>query len=138
MVNEDELATAFIAKFAASDLNAIDQYTTQTSSIGPANRLNPLSFIPSVQQTQRAQADMNAANQQAIIDQLNREAAMAYPLPPPVASIPQPSLVEEHVNVSHGKSVINEDVVNVLEKLSTNLVDINETLKSIVTIIQKT
>lgn len=137
MINEDELATAFLAKFAASDLNAIDQYTTQASSLGPANRLNPLSFIPSIQQAQREQTEISAVNQQAVIEQLNREAERMYPLPPPVASIPQLP-AESLSDASTGKSMVDENVINAIEKLSINLVDINETLKSIVAIIQKT
>ena len=136
MINDDELAIAFLAKSAANELHTIDQYTTQTSSLGPANRLNPLSFIPSIQQ---AQTESSVVNQQAVIEQLNREAAMAYPLPPPIASIPLlPSNEEYNNNTLHRKNVTDESVVNVLEKLSINLVDINETLKTVVTILQKT
>lgn len=135
MINDDELAIAFLAKSAASELHTIDQYTTQTSSLGPANRLNPLSFIPSIQQ---AQTESSVVSQQAVIDQLNREAAMAYPLPPPIVSMPQLPSNEEYNNTSHRKSATDESVVNVLEKLSTNLVVINETLKIVVTILQKT
>jgi len=138
MINDDELAIAFLAKSAANELHTIDQYTTQTSSLGPANRLNPISFIPSIQQAQQIQAGSSVVNQQAIIDQLNREAAMAYPLPPPVASIPQLPLSEEYNSTSHNSSVLDKSVINVLEKLSTNLVDINETLNTIVTVLQKT
>jgi hypothetical protein len=141
MINDDELAIAFLAKSAANELHTIDQYTTQTSSLGPANRLNPISFIPSIQQAQQIQTESSVVNQQAIIDQLNREAAMAYPLPPPVASMPQlPQfpLNEKYNNTSHSSSVLDKSVIDVLEKLSTNLVDINETLNTIVAVLQKT
>lgn len=142
MINDDELAIAFLAKSAANELHTIDQYTTQTSSLGPANRLNPISFIPSIQQAQQIQAESNVVNQQAIIDQLNREAAMAYPLPPPVASTPQIPLNEEYNNTSPNKEYNNtphnKGVLDALEKLSINLVDINKTLNTIVNVLQKT
>ena len=72
---EEQLATAIVAKMAGVELQRVDEHTITQSSTGPATRIDPKSFLPGVQQHQQKQQD-------AIIAAANREAEMAYPLPP--------------------------------------------------------
>ena len=72
---EEQLATAIVAKMAGMELKKVDEHTITQSSTGPATRIDPKSFLPGVQQHQQNQ-------QQKMIEELNRQAMMAHPLPP--------------------------------------------------------
>lgn len=82
---EEQLATAIVAKMAGVELQRVDEHTITQSSTGPATRIDPKSFLPGVQQHQQKQQD-------AIIAAANREAEMAYPLPPDYGNQSQPML----------------------------------------------
>ena len=82
---EEQLATAIVAKMAGVELQRVDEHTISQSSSGPATRIDPKSFLPGAQQHQQHQQD-------AIIAAANREAEMAYPLPPDYGNQSQPML----------------------------------------------
>ena len=75
MITDEQLATALVAKMAGMELKKVDDNTLTQSSTGPATRLDPKNFLPGVQQQQQNQ-------QQRVIEELNRQAMMAHPLPP--------------------------------------------------------
>jgi hypothetical protein len=75
MIREEDLATALVAKMAGMELRRVDDNTLTQSSTGPATRIDPKSFLPGVQQMQRNK-------EQLMIEELNRQAMMAHPLPP--------------------------------------------------------
>jgi hypothetical protein len=74
MITDEQLATAIVAKMAGMELKKVDDNTLTQSSTGPATRIDPKQFLPGVQQHQQNQ-------QQRIIEDLNRQAMMAHPLP---------------------------------------------------------
>jgi len=76
-MNEDDIAAVMMAGLASANLREIDKNTTQQASTGPANKLNPQSFIKGHQPKVDQQ-------RQIIQDQINREALERYPMPPPV------------------------------------------------------
>ena len=82
---EEQLATAIVAKMPGVELQRVDEHTISQSSSGPATRIDPKSFLPGAQQHQQHQQD-------AIIAAANREAEMAYPLPPDYGNQSQPML----------------------------------------------
>jgi hypothetical protein len=82
MITDEQLATALVAKMAGMELRKVDDYTLTQSSTGPATRIDPKNFLPGVQQMQRNK-------EQVMIEQLNREAMMAHPLPPDPVNQPQ-------------------------------------------------
>lgn len=98
---DEQLAAAMVAKLAGSTLREVDQYTIQQASTGPATKINPVSFLTSV-------TDHQKSKNERIIQQLNREAELAYPLPqsamsqaistpqPQIASAPQPQTFTGH------------------------------------------
>lgn len=116
MINENDLAAAMLAKLASTELTNIDGYTETPASTGRANRLNPLAFIPQVKQQQEQKSKQQ---EQAIIEQLNREAESQFPILPPTAIPP-------HENSSKAlESRIDGTEIN------KNLEQINDTLKGI-------
>jgi hypothetical protein len=74
MITEEQLAAALVAKMAGMELKKVDDNTLTQSSTGPATRIDPKNFLPGVQQMQQNQ-------QQRMIEELNRQAIMAHPLP---------------------------------------------------------
>jgi hypothetical protein len=85
MIREEDLATALVAKMAGMELRRVDDNTLTQSSTGPATRIDPKSFLPGVQQMQRNK-------EQLMIEELNRQAMMAHPLPPDSVNQSQPVL----------------------------------------------
>ncbi len=93
MITEDQLAAAFVAKMAGSELAKVDSQTIQQSSTGPATKLDPKTFLTGLQQHQQTK-------EQQIIQQAQRMAEQMAPLPfdpvnqsPPIVqtiSQPQP------------------------------------------------
>jgi hypothetical protein len=75
-MNEDDIAAVMMAGLASANLREIDKNTTQQASTGPANKLNPQSFIKGHQPKVDQQ-------RQIIQDQINKEALERYPMPPP-------------------------------------------------------
>jgi hypothetical protein len=87
---DEQLATAMVAKIFGSELKTVDDNTLQQSSAGPAAKLDPLSFVTSVQEKKQS-------DQQRAIEAANREAELLYPLPSSnSASVPfvQPPLAQ--------------------------------------------
>jgi hypothetical protein len=80
---DEQLATAIVAKMAGMELKKVDASTVTQSSTGPATRIDPKQFLPGIQQHQQNQ-------QQRMLEQINREAMMAHPLPPDPINQPQP------------------------------------------------
>lgn len=77
-MTEDDIAAVMMAGLASANLRDIDKNTTQQASTGPANKLNPQSFIKGHQPQVNLQ-------RQLIQDQINKEALERYPMPPPTA-----------------------------------------------------
>lgn len=83
MITDEQLATALVAKMAGMELTKVDSNTITQSSTGPATKIDPKNFLPGVQQMQRNK-------EQRMIEELNRQAMMAHPLPPdPVNQVQQ-------------------------------------------------
>jgi len=87
MITEEQLATALVAKMAGMELKKVDDNTINQSSTGPATRIDPKQFLPGIQQHQQDQ-------QQRMLEQLNREAMMAHPLPPDPINQPQQPVMQ--------------------------------------------
>jgi hypothetical protein len=83
MITDEQLATALVAKMAGMELKKVDDNTITQSSTGPATKIDPKNFLPGVQQMQQNQ-------QQRMIEELNRQAIIAHPLPPESANQSQP------------------------------------------------
>ncbi|NBV29282.1 hypothetical protein EBS02_09780 [bacterium] len=84
MITDEQLATALVAKMAGMELKKVDDNTLSQSSTGPATKIDPKNFLPGVQQMQQNQ-------QQRMIEEINRQAMMAHPLPQqqmPVQQVP--------------------------------------------------
>jgi len=79
---DEQLATAMVAKIFGSELKTVDDSTLQQSSAGPAAKLDPTSFITSIQ-------EQRVHQQQRQVEDANRLAEQMYPLPPS-SSIPEP------------------------------------------------
>jgi hypothetical protein len=71
---DEQLATAMVAKIFGTELKTVDENTLQQSSSGPAAKLDPLSFVTSVQEKRHS-------DQQRAVEAANREAELLYPLP---------------------------------------------------------
>jgi hypothetical protein len=117
---EEKLATAMMAKLTGNVLKTVDESTTNPSSAGPANRIDPRKFIGSPVQQQQ--------NQQHVIAQLNAEAERLYPLPSPVA-VPPPAEPSPQQEFNFGAPL------DASAKLANT--DVTETLKSIDASIKK-
>lgn len=78
MTFDEQLAAAMVAKLAGTTLTEVDQLTMQQASTGPATKIDPTSFLTSVKQHQNTRQQQQ---QQQLIDQANRAAEMAFPLP---------------------------------------------------------
>jgi len=133
MTFEDELAAAMLAKLAATELNFIDHSTTQQSSAGRANKLDPVSFVTSLKTRKE---ESNRSRQQAIIDQMNREAELAHPLPVQTAIPVHPQPVE-NINTSELRDFVdnstNKDIVDKLTAIVEEFRVLNTTLKEFIT-----
>ena len=57
----DEFAAALMAKLVSGNLQMVDESTVQRSTSGPANKLDPHSFLRQQQQQQRQQEQVNAS-----------------------------------------------------------------------------
>ena len=118
---EDQLAAATIAKIFGSELKKVDDSTITQSSTGPATKIDPLSFITTVQDNKRVQ-------QQRMLEEANRLAEQLHPLPPsPTVSqstpppIPQPVVQQPATN---SYTLTKEDVQSIrsqLERISSTL-----------------
>lgn len=120
---EDQFATALLAKMAGSNLMAIDQQTIQPSSLGPAARIDPSSFLTGLNQQKEEQ-------RQRETQRLNLIAEQMHPMPPPITQIPLveplPSPLPDVSSVS-----ASPDLIKVLKS-------INSTLKEFVVCYRKT
>jgi len=56
----DEFAAALMAKLVSGNLQMVDESTVQRSTSGPANKLDPHSFLRQQQQQQKQQEQINA------------------------------------------------------------------------------
>jgi hypothetical protein len=111
---EEQLATALIAKMAGSNLMEVDKHTVQQSSLGPATRINPASFLTNIQQRQEQQ-------RQEEVQRLNAIAEQKFPIQPSLPLIePLPPLP-----LPQQTSVSSDKIVEVL-------MEINNTLKELV------
>lgn len=96
MITQDSIATAQIAQIFGSELLRVQQSVSDSQSQPDIVKINPKQFLV-------GQQNFNAnrrLEEQQLIQKLNMEAEMAYPLPqnfppaaaqPPVFSSPQPS-----------------------------------------------
>jgi outer membrane protein OmpA-like peptidoglycan-associated protein len=87
MITDEQLATALVAKMAGMELTKVDANTISQSSTGPATKIDPKKFLPGVQQHQQNQ-------QQRVIEELNRQAIMAHPLPQQQMPVQQAPVVQ--------------------------------------------
>lgn len=55
----DEFAAALMAKLVSGNLQMVDESTVQRSTSGPANKLDPHSFLRQQQQKQQEQVNAN-------------------------------------------------------------------------------
>lgn len=110
---EEQLATALLAKMAGSNLQQIDQQTVQPSSLGPAARIDPTSFLRGIQQQREQQKSRE-------IERLNQAAEQLHPLPPPVAPLP---LIEPLPPVQSESSGIttSPELLEVLKSIDSSL-----------------
>jgi hypothetical protein len=110
---EEQLATALLAKMAGSNLQQIDQQTVQPSSLGPAARIDPTSFLSGIQQQKNEQKRRE-------VERLNQAAEQLHPLPPPVAPLP---LIEPLPPISQEPpSVISSsELLEVLKSIDSSL-----------------
>ena len=136
MAFEDELAAAMLAKLAATELSTIDSYTTQQSSAGRANKLDPVSFVTSLK-TRKEAEERN--KHQAYMEHMNRQAELAHPLPvaaslPPLEMLPV-TVQPQSTVISNS---ISEDNINLITKSLTDMVKELATLNSIITDLVKT
>jgi hypothetical protein len=138
MAFEDELAAAMLAKLAATELNFIDHNTTQQSSAGRANKLDPVSFVTSLKAKKE---ESDKSRQQVLIDQMNREAELAHPLPVQTAIPAYPQPVENINASSGGRELVDnstsKDIVDKLTAIVEEFRVLNTTLKSFITTFNK-
>jgi outer membrane protein OmpA-like peptidoglycan-associated protein len=87
MITDEQLATALVAKMAGMELTKVDANTITQSSTGPATKIDPKNFLPGAQQMQQNQ-------QQRVIEELNRQAMMAHPLPQQQMPVQQAPIVQ--------------------------------------------
>jgi hypothetical protein len=107
---EDQLAAAFVAKMAGSTLLQIDNQTTQHSNQGRATRIDPKSFLTSIQQKQQD-------HRRAETEQLHDLAEKMHPLPPPIQPLPS---IEPLPPIT---PIINNDLLEVLKSIDSSLKD---------------
>jgi outer membrane protein OmpA-like peptidoglycan-associated protein len=112
MTFDEQLAAAMVAKLAGSTLQEVDQYTVQQASSGPATRINPASFLTSIKQHQDNK-------QQQLIQQANRAAEMAFPLPPS----PQAQVAPQAVSQPQLQTFTGEDPNHDPNQLTFDFVD---------------
>lgn len=142
-ISEEDLAVAGLAKLVGSELHAIDTYTTQSTN-GPANKIDPRSFI-----TGRAAATQNRAvshGGQKIVKHNGQtfyagvdESLVASLHPDPPSTVPQlfaePAAPAAPVRPVHINRDINREVsvkVQPSPTINTELSDtLIKTLKSI-------
>lgn len=74
MITEDQIAAAFVAKMAGSELAKVDSQTIQQSSTGPATKIDPKTFLTGLQQHQKQQ-------ELEMIQHAQRMAEQMAPLP---------------------------------------------------------
>jgi hypothetical protein len=135
-MNDGDLEAALIAKLTSNDLTAIDQFTTQRSNAGQANRLDPLSFA---RQNNRPLVDPRLAQQQQrMIEEANRTAEQLYPLPAPVlppVSAPVPERVGHMSNMIMNKES-ESALLEKLESIAQSLKSVDTTLQNLVTTLE--
>jgi hypothetical protein len=125
---EDQFATALLAKMAGSNLMAIDQQTIQPSSLGPAARIDPSSFLTGLNQQKEEQRRRET-------QRLNLIAEQMHPMPPPVTQIP---LVEPLPPPLPPPPLPDVSSVSASPDLIKVLKSINSTLKEFVVCYRKT
>lgn len=110
---EEQLATALLAKMAGNNLQQIDQQTVQPSSLGPAARIDPTSFLKGVQQQREEQKRKE-------VEKLNQAAEQLHPLPPPIAPLP---LIEPLPPISQESSSLipSPELLEVLKSIDSSL-----------------
>jgi len=121
---QEQIAAATIAKIFGSELKTVDESTLQQSSAGPATKLDPASFLTSIQE-QRVQ------QQQRQVNEANRLAEQLYPLPPsdfvssPVPMMQSAPVVQQQVQpVIDTAGFTKEDIQSIrsqLEKVNATL-----------------
>jgi hypothetical protein len=102
MITEEQLATALVAKMAGMELRNVDETTISQSSTGPATRIDPKKFLPGIQQHQQNQ-------EQRIIEQRNREAMIAHPLPQQIINEPQIPIVQQTISTPQLQTFPSQD-----------------------------
>jgi len=108
---EDQLAAAFVAKMAGSTLLQIDNQTTKHSNQGPAVRIDPKSFLTSIQQRQQDQRRVE-------VEQLHDLAEKMHPLPPPIQPLPPIEPLPSPIT-----PIVNNDLLDVLKSIDSSLKD---------------
>jgi hypothetical protein len=132
MFNEDQIAAAHLAQIFGSELLKV-QNSAQTDSGNTPNivNLNPKSFLVG----QQTMTNQRKAEEQRLIQMLQREAEAACPLPPEPAYTPQttPKEIPQHTPSpapSLGRAVVNPttrplvtvgDSSLVLERIASSL-----------------
>lgn len=115
---DEDLATAMMAKMAGVTLTEVDRNTIQQSSAGPATKIDPLSFIKSVQTNKQQQ-------QQQTIEDANRLAEQLYPLPHSSPVQNTTSLSQQIPQTISAPPIINNDD---LKAIRSQLERVNATL----------
>jgi hypothetical protein len=92
MINEEDFTVASLAKLVGSELNTIDRYTEGGGVAGPANKLDPKSFITRNVNVQRTVKNPNVVRHQGMMFHAGVDESLVqslYPDPVPQASTPQ-------------------------------------------------
>jgi hypothetical protein len=110
---EEQLVTALLAKMAGNNLQQIDQQTIQPSSLGPAARIDPASFLSGAHRQREEQKRRE-------VDRLNQAAEQLHPLPAPVVPIP---LIEPLPPISQESSSVpsSPELLKVLKSIDSSL-----------------
>jgi len=120
---QEQIAAATIAKIFGSELKSVDESTLQQSSAGLATKLDPASFLTSLQ-------DQRVQQQRQQVNEANRLAEQLYPLPSPSFA---PSLelnTQPPSNVQHVQPIVDtagftkDDIQSIrsqLEKVNATL-----------------
>jgi hypothetical protein len=134
---EQKFAAALMAKLTGSVLKRVDESTVNPSSSGPANRIDPLTFIKPPQPA----THVPNQQQQHIIQHLNAEAERLYPLPessvPASApySIPVPPVDDSQMLLPFDPPKPAAVVAN--NEVAATLKSIDESIKKLVNILEK-
>jgi hypothetical protein len=129
-ISEEDFAAALVAGMTGQILKDVDRNTVQQSSAGPANKLDPMSFVRPGRQSTPQQENITA--------QLNAEAERLFPLPDqPMPSAPTgvaqsvaPAVQQIHIRRTEDAPATNDDITKTLKS-------IDRSLRKLVTIVEK-